>query len=211
MTPFPMRFGNERDAEVPLFLEFLERVKPTSLLDVGAHYTHAYYAKEAKAIMGPWPYRGIDLAMDLETAKVLDQYIVGDFMREDRRESADAVSCISTLEHFGAPLPQSYIRSARQYSGAVRIFETARRAAFLTFPFGLPGWIPDHYSNITDALLWDICETGTALGFSMRSSFYASETPQSGGWAEVSHEAAHVAPLRADKGVECICVLEAMK
>lgn len=206
---FPARFGCERDAEVPLFLEWLAARKPSSLLDVGAHYSHAYYAREAAAIMAGGTYTGLDLADCPLTREILMDYIVGDIM--EGGPAAKAVSCISTLEHFGADLRLAGERAATKRAGALAVIERAQKSFFLSFPFGEEGHMHGHYSNLTPSDVYWItaaAERGyVGYPFTVEARFYGSDTPICGGWHEISREQASRTPLRPERGVEAICIL----
>src|SRR3990167_9581732 len=95
---FPIDNRTDRDVEVPLLQEFIERVKPESLLDVGAHWSHAYYSKEIRPFIKR--YDAIDILDDPETRKIADTYYVGNAITLPL-QSYDVVICVSTLEHAG--------------------------------------------------------------------------------------------------------------
>lgn len=206
---FPARFGCERDAEVPLFLEWLAARQPSSLLDVGAHYSHAYYAREAAAIMAGKVYMALDLAECQLTRAIVTDYIVADIM--DGGPACAAVSCISTLEHFGANMPEEFRRTIAKRTGALAVIERAQKSFFLSFPFGEEGHMHGHYSNLTPPdvdWITAAAERGhVGYPFTVQARFFGSDTPICGGWHEISREQASRTPLRPERGVEAICIL----
>jgi len=97
---FPIKYRTDRDVEAPLLLEFLEETKPVSLLDVGAHWSHASYAPEVRKLVKT--YDAVDVLPDPQTEDIVDNYYVGKLEDHlDRLPKYDVVTCVSTLEHAG--------------------------------------------------------------------------------------------------------------
>lgn len=207
-------FRNERDVEVPLFLDFLERHKPQSLVDVGAFYTHATYARAARKLI-PGTYIGVDPRICDKTEEIVDGWGNYEYSRETRL-FLECVSCISTLEHVGAESSVAAERESQQLSLATAILNDARKCAFLSFPFGREGWVKDSYSNITVELLARILLEAERRGFTTSATFYRSSTPTDGGWEEIDSETASLEPFDLPSapgfvGCHCVCILGCWK
>src|SRR3989338_26764 len=93
---------NDRDIEIPALLDFMSRhrEKFASLLDVGARYSHLYYAPLVRQQFPNVFYDGVDICPDPDTAKLLNTYHVGN-VTEPFLGPYDLVTCISTIEHCG--------------------------------------------------------------------------------------------------------------
>ncbi len=90
-----------------------------------------------------------------------------------------------------------------------RVCELAKKYAILTFPYGKEGLIPGQYANITPEQLRKFIEVsgGTAV-----KKFFYNEFPQGRKkWRQISEAEASRVPLREDRGVQCLCVLEIEK
>ena len=199
---------NDRDLEIPAVLEYVtaRRHKIDSALDVGAHHAYAHYAPAMRSLLTGKLYDSVDFQLCEETQKCVDNYFVGDFKSLDKQY--DLVMCISTLEHCGmyAPAAEDYV--AEQKSVVEHILKTARKYAFLSFPFGAEGvWRP-HYTNITlDLLNWMI-ERGKQLGFEADILTVYNEFPQGREkWGVIPLEEASLKPLKIDRGIQCLGVL----
>jgi hypothetical protein len=202
------RYFNDRDVEVPAFLSFLRRIRrrTKSLLDVGAHYSYYYYAQSARDSLLPGAiYDGVDIKSDEKTASILNRYFVGDVTTHPLEEY-DAVSCISTIEHCGVISNQKPDYASEQ----LKVFEILNRLAkkfiFLSFPFGAEDCFENQYANITPPLLEKFVELAAGKA---RKRFYYNEFPQNRClWEPVTEKKAGKIPLRKDRGVQCLCVLE---
>lgn len=204
------RHFNERDIEIPALMAFLEarRGKFFSLLDIGANHSHAYYAGLIKKGFPEVVYDGVDVVPDPETEKLLHKYHVGN-VTDAYLGPYDVTTCVSTLEHCGIT---SYRRDdirAEQLKVFERIATLTKKYLFATFPFGQEGRVRDQYANITPELLKEFIRIA---GGTARARFYYNEFPQGREkWREVSAESSSRVPVREDRGVQCVCVLEVDK
>lgn len=171
---FPIVNKTDRDVENVVVKEWVENIKPQSLLDVGAHYSHQSYALSIRPFIDQ--YDGIDILECAETADVLDNYIVGN-ANEAELTPYEAVMCISTLEHAGLSTYQG-----DHVEEMMSLFKTcishAEKYALFTFPVGLEYTYPGQLSLITKDHLRRF--KMIAKGWSIRERFFLSQGPQAG-------------------------------
>lgn len=210
---FQPRYRNERDVEHPLVVEFLKAAvrSQTSLVDVGAHYSHATYAPDVRATIGPkCKYTGCDLIPDETTAKIVDQYIVKNAL--DLNTKYDTVLCISTIEHCGIDLANTIPVEQSQLQMVKKLAYMAKKRMFLTFPYGHHGIFEGHYANITRDTLDRMIEKIRGSEFETSAHFFSNEGPSQGHpWIKVTQEVADKIELDPSKGVQCVCILMAEK
>jgi hypothetical protein len=209
---------NERDVETPAFISFIRSVLAddpgiTSLLDVGAHYSHATYALKIKELLASRRYVACDILDDPETAKIVDDYIVGN-ITELSLPKHDLVSCISVIEHCGITTYKRDNIEHEQHAVFRRMTDIAQKGLYLTFPYGAPGILQNQYSNIHPDMLSKFCDhwkmsKGQQATVNLQF-FYNEFSPRGKPWSELSREEASKVPLRADLGiVQCVCIFEA--
>lgn len=201
---------NERDVEVRALVSMLDRFKPASVLDVGAHYSWYTYAHAVRGLIAPGGYEALDLLPDEKTAAIVDCYHVAD-VREfapDVTRQFDVTFSISVLEHVGVK-PERVPNDRELRQDFVRaMLELTERAAFLTFPFGAGGWCPGECIVVPDEELWAFQTLGLDKGFESKCQFFYNPAPQGGGkWGEVSREVASAVPLRLELGCTCVALL----
>jgi len=208
-------YFNERDVEIPCFLDSLQKSVLTldikSLLDVGGHYSWYTYASKAKSILGSRVYDCVDILDDEKTRVIVDNYIVGNVL--DIIKCYDFVSCISTIEHSGIStykVTNPQIEILRVFNHIARL---ASQVMFFTFPFGAPFIYPGEYTNITKEVLDNFCILADSHNFrNIKTQFFFNELPAQGyKWNEVSIEEAKIVEVDISKGTRCVCVLEARK
>lgn len=204
------KFNNERDAEVPFLLAVAKRVKPSTLLDVGANYTHYYYAKELKKLVGK--YVAVDKLFCDETAKVVDEYRVGTLSSLGTKDKYDLVTCISVLEHVGIEEKSAAARLLARKDFFLNLLDLATKEVLVTFPYGDEFLLEDSYENITSLELTDLIGLAKKKGFSSVWSYYATtsdSTDQEMIWKNVDEK--HV-PFDKNKGsIHCVCMLSLIK
>jgi hypothetical protein len=216
LSAIELKKKNAHDVEDVALCDFLRMFssrfnKNSNMLDVGAHHSHAHYAREAKAIF-PGTYEGIDVLEDPDTALLLDQYHVGNF-RQTMLPGYDLIFSVSALEHCGISTYKVRNYREERYWIARHIFSRASQFVFLTFPFGLGGLVENQYANITDADLHEIDRQAESLSFRpLAFDFYYSEHPQQGKpWKAISREEAAQVPLDPAIEQQTVAVCSWMK
>ncbi len=126
-------FGNERDIEIPMMCQFLQKLDgdKKSVLDVGA--AQAFYYDTIKPFVGPM--HGVDLLPKPEGYPEGWHYQQGDFLY-DEVPAADLVTCISVIEHVGVEYVPNPLYQELQVEFMKNLAEHARVAAFVTLPYG---------------------------------------------------------------------------
>ena len=201
---------NERDIEVPLLIRFIRKHADRigSLLDVGAYYSHAHYAKAVRAALPEARYDGIDLLPDSESAKILDHYYVKNLMECDL-PPCDMVSCVSTIEHCGLSTYTREDYRGEQVAVFKKLNQLAKKFLYLSFPYGCDGRIAGQYANITPFILDQFLRFTDGC---VTKRFYFNEFSQmKKKWQVLSEKAAGAVPLLPEKGVRCVCVLQIVK
>lgn len=146
------RYYNNRDIEIPIVLQFLNDFGYGiyTLLDVGAHDSHASYAPMVAEFMKDRPaYHAIDILPDPITSQMVDQWFGGNFIEFDH-EPYDCVISISAIEHAGITTYKDASPFAQRLKIIDNIFALSKKFVFITFPFGLPALSHEQYENITD-------------------------------------------------------------
>lgn len=146
-----MIHGNERDIEIPGVIDFVERHKPISLLDVGCHASVRYYALELRKLVA-FEYDGCDPYFDPNTAEVMDRYFDCSVLDKtlDREDAYDVVTAISTIEHSGISTYVADNYRDERMKVFARMVQLARYSVFVTCPFGSPYELPGQFANVTD-------------------------------------------------------------
>lgn len=212
LREFPINSRTDRDAEVPMLLDFVKPKVPIGrLLDVGAHYSSHHYAPELRKYVTE--YHGIDILDDLETKKILDTYIVGNANEyfENQFNLYDMVICVSTIEHAGvSTYKREDVKEEQQ-----RLFETCLRLAskylWISFPLGQEYVYPNEFSMITEKQLkrWETITNN----FKVKERFLYNQGSQAGyPWHE--HNKRNVAvkiPYIDFIGNQSTCILEIEK
>lgn len=205
-----MIYYNERDIEIPLLLTFIrERIHNIqSLLDVGCHYTHYYYARELRKLLKSKIYDGIDMKADTITASILDNYFVGNVLNSPLKQY-DTICCISSIEHSGIIYKvQNYIKEREEI--IKKMLKISKQYLFITFPYGEEGIIEGEYANITDGELKVFEQYMIQFRLKYITKFFSREfSPYS--WIEIERNSASSIPVIKEKGVSCIAVIEAEK
>lgn len=201
---------NERDVEILALKKFVDQVSADveSFIDVGAHWSWSYYAKQIRALL-PFPksYTAVDVLYCPQTEEIVDQYIVGNVC-ELEFSKHDLVACVSTIEHSGITTYQVEDYQAEQDKVLLRLLELANKYLFLSFPFGLDDLYPGQYANITNEQLSRWEEYGASRGFQVYSQFWFNEFPQGRlCWNLISRAEASLKPMRPERGTQCIGVI----
>lgn len=179
-------FGNERDLEIPLLCQFLQKLDGAqkSVLDVGAAQA-AYYDAIAPYV-GPW--HGIDLLPRPEGIPAGWHYQKGDFLY-DETPMADLVYSVSTVEHVGVEYVPNPLYLELQVEFIRSIVNHAREAAFITLPYGEGILVAGRYylcgRSQMDLYLDVLRDEYVNLKF-----FYNPNPRDPAGWREVSQKEA---------------------
>lgn len=220
MTTFEIKHKNAHDVEDVLLLDFLNEYqdKIGSVLDVGAHYSHAHYAQAVRDMAG-WRYDAVDILPDEQTANIVDRYYPCNLLERQAYGGIDwtvsgpydCVFSISALEHCGMT---SYKRSnprAERLKVVDRINALSSKFVFLTFPFGQPAHVPGQYENITEDELreWEALFNDCRLKL-LRC--YFSESPQEGKpWVQVSREECAKIPRDPKQDQQTVAIYSCIK
>lgn len=206
---FPISNRTDRDAEIPLLLEFLKRIQFESLLDVGAHYSnhkgYSYYAPEVRKLVKR--YDGIDILDDLEAKQLLDNYYIGNAV-DYPLGRYDVVICVSTIEHSGISTYKKENPYKERDDLFLKCLDLAKRYMWISFPVGQEYTYPNELSIITDQQLtfWE----HWTKDFRVKERFVYTQGSQAGHpWYEhTKREVALRIPYIDYVGNSSICVME---
>jgi hypothetical protein len=204
---FEVNTKTDRDVEIPLVIEFVQKHKPQSVLDVGAHSSYCYYARAIRPLVER--YVGVDIIKCPDTIGLLDDYLIGN-ANEMELPEVETVLCISTLEHA----------AISTYEGdhekeMLKLFKTCLRYAtknvLVTFPVGPPYTYPGELSIVTKDQVRRfrmMCK-----GMEVRERFFLSQGPQaSHPWQEhTNRDLAFSIPYVSTWGNQSICAMEIIK
>lgn len=214
LKDIPLETNTDRDVEIPCLLEFIEQNKPESLLDVGAHWSHAYYARQVGDLV-PNEYKAIDILPDLKTAALVDEYAVGDVNEIYKAETElfDMVICVSTIEHAGISTYQvEDYRKERQ-----KLFEKclllATKQAWFSFPIGQEHLIEGQLGVVSLGDMINFRAAAFANKFNVKERyFYTQGAPVGHVWREHDDfELATKIPYIEFIGNQSLCVMELNK
>jgi len=206
LKEYPMVRKTDRDLEIPNLLEFARYYKDhyISVLDVGAHCSAKYYAKEIRKL-AEW-YVAVDPQEDKETEKIVDEYYQMDVVKNEL-QPADFVICCSTIEHVGSyPVVYNDIPKARLVV-LLHILQAAKKYFWLSFPVGLEHVCPGQMSLITEKELeeWEKLMTGCLT----EKGYFWSDGPQAGyPWKPVDRKTAFSQQYDERLGNRAICIIE---
>lgn len=199
------KWFNERDIEVPLLLNLVERFKPRLFLDVGAYYSWFTYGADIKPrLADDCVYDGCDILPRPQEDIYVDHWFHNNVTKIGN-VSYDFVSCVSAIEHCGITTYQMKDVEDEQYRVYMKMLNIATKQLFITCPYGLPGRFEGQYQNITTEQfeLWWLA--ADAAGFKVEPQFFYNEFPQGRKkWTTISREEASRVPLDLTKGVQCM-------
>jgi hypothetical protein len=207
---FPVITRTDRDAEMPLLLEYINSRAETipSLLDIGAHYSGHYYAKNLrdKVVI----FDGIDiLPVDEETLGVHENYFTGNAGDFEFKRNYDTVICVSTIEHAGVSTYKSeYVQERLKLFR--RCLDLAEKHVWISFPVGQTYLYPNELAVIDKDDLRNFEAIAKDLGWDFIQRFVYTQGAQAGlPWRE--HENKDLAlsiPYISTNGNQSICVME---
>lgn len=197
-------FQNERDIEIPLLIDFVSRHTgyTSNLLDVGVN--HATYLPELRKRIGV--LHGIDLTVPHPIMPLLDKFFQGD-INIIELPRYDLVISISTVEHIGVEYYQTANYRELQIEAVRKMALLAKRAAFVTMPYGEPILNCGHYYQWNARVLEETRREIRPL--KMKTTFWSTpDRIKQGSWREVPQTLADKATNELSGGVNTICVIE---
>lgn len=205
---FPIKDKTDRDVEIPVLLEFVQKIIPIeSLLDIGAMSTDKTYASMIRPFIKR--YDGIDIVNDENVRKIVDNYYVGN-ANTYLLDKYDVVVCLSTIEHAGISTYKGDYQKERDALFR-KCLELSNRYVWISFPAGQEHLYLDQMAVIP----YEVFENWKALLFDyhVTQRFFYSQGPQAGHpWYEHNNkEVAFKIPFIDFIGNQSICVLEIEK
>jgi hypothetical protein len=209
LNDYPIEKRTDRDLELPVFYEFLERTKGTigSVLDVGAHHSADYYASRLRTYVDR--YVALDPRDDPAVHEFSDDFIVGDAETIELPKS-DLVVCLSTIEHIGQYPIEVVDYKVKRRTVVMRMIDAAEKYLWLSFPVGLGHRIPGEMAIVDGAELndWLVIMRYCQVTY----GFFQSDGPQAGyPWHACNREDVIDKPYIDSLGNCAICVLEVKK
>lgn len=208
LREFPIIKRTNRDAEIPLLLEYVKEHPVESLLDVGAHYSIHHYAPQLREMVKK--YDAIDIIPDPETEAIVDSYIVGNANEITEVLPWEMVISVSVFEHCGL---STY--TADHNTEVINLFKTCLRMAskyvWLSFDVGQPYVTPGQHAPITKDLWNQMLKL--SKDYKVTKRFLYSQGPQANHpWIEHNKEdVAFNIPYIDFIGNQSIGVLEIIK
>lgn len=207
---------NERDVEAPAVIQFVRGLcdlyPGLSLLDVGAHYSHATYAPGLREIIGDGLYDAIDMLPDEKTAEIVNYYHIADVNDYLPKMAYGVVTCVSVIEHCGIKGYRSHDIWAERMRVFDKLLSLSSVGTFLTFPFGEDGLYPDEYANFTSWELFEMCWIARKQRFDYDLEFWFNEfSPGGHPWQQMTFKDACRVPLDPAKGVRCVCLFSLIR
>jgi hypothetical protein len=213
LTKIEYRYYNNRDIEIPMLMTFLNDFDYGiySLLDVGAHDSHASYARKVAEFMKERPaYHAIDILPDPITAQIVDGWFTGNFL-EFEHEDYDCVISISAIEHAGITTYKA-IPMGERLKIVEKMFTLSKRFVFLTFPFGQPGG-SDQYQNIgpEEFRLYDVAAEGHGFVPLFQEFFFNPFPQEKREWMSVTRAECAAVPYDSRIDQQTVACLAWMK
>ncbi len=202
-------FNNERDVEIPAMRKFVAAHKVESLLDVGAHWSHALYAHDLRKLVRV--YHGIDMQEDEATAAILDRYMVGNVLKLDSRKKYDYVISMSSIEHAGITSYQVKDYERERDKVFKKCLALSRRHVWMSFPVGPPHLIEGQYATIDNETLTGWLRSLTRSKFTDVETRYYLYDLDSDSYGVVSRAEAMAAEYPPVGKCPAFCILEASK
>ena len=212
----PINTKTDRDVDVFTLMEWIQKVaqnyggKIPSLLDVGAHWSHAYYASKIRPYIQR--YDAIDILEDQNTADIVDNYYVGNAINYAYPQKYDVVICVSTIEHAGVSTYKGE-PAQEQHLLFRECFKQANKYVFLSFPIGQKYLYEGELSVIHKEIFDNWTNFITALGAKYKTRFFYNQSVTEGyPWREHAKEDVALAiPYLDMLGTQSIGILEIEK
>ncbi len=199
----------DRDLELPVLYEFLERTKGTigSVIDVGAHYSARYYAETLRVYADF--YDALDPNLDADVEKIVDRFLVEDAEIHDF-DQYDLVLCLSTIEHIGQYPMTAVDYKVKRRKVLEKMLQAADKYLWISFPVGQAHRIPGEMAIVDGPELDDWL---SMMRFcQVTAGFFRSGGPQAGfPWGACNREDIIDLPYQEHLGTCGLCVLEVRK
>jgi hypothetical protein len=199
----------DRDLELPVLFEFLERTKGTiaSCIDVGAHYSKRYYAEHMRLYVDF--YDALDPNIDDEVVPIVDRFLQEDAETHDF-DQYDLVMCLSTIEHVGMYPVKAVDYKVKRRNIIEKLIKAADKYLWISFPVGAPYIDPGEMAIVDRGELDDWMQLMRFC--KVTAGFFKSEGPQAGfPWKACSMEDIIDKPYVKSLGTCGLCVLEVQK
>jgi len=206
---FPILKRTDRDCELPVFFDFLERTrgKINSALDIGAHYSASYYASRLRTYVKT--YTALDPTMDIEVAKIADEFLVLDACKATLSPH-DLVLCLSVIEHVGHyPFVFQDFQDKRR-DLLIKMLNAAEKYLWISFPVSRFHTIKGEMTPVTPEELEEFLKL--AGRYKVTEGYFWSEGPQAGHpWTKSTREKLINEDYIDSVGNRGICILEVEK
>jgi hypothetical protein len=206
---YPQERYTDRDLELPVLYEFLERTKGQiqSVMDVGAHFSAGYYAPTLRKYATF--YDALDPNYDQKVEEIADRFIEADATKYDFDEY-DLVLCLSTIEHVGQyPFKYEDYKKAR-LELFKKLIAAAGKYLWISFPVGVECVIPGEMAIVGSQELDGWLEL--LKPYQVTEGYFFSNGPQAGyPWRKAVREECINHPYEEKLGTQALCVLEVKK
>jgi hypothetical protein len=206
---YPQERYTDRDLELPVLYEFLERKKDEiqSVIDVGAHHSEGYYAKTLRKYVTF--YDALDPTYDSKVDEIVDRFIEADAL-EYEFDEYDLVLCLSTIEHVGQyPIKYPDYKEAR-LTLFKKLLAASGKYLWISFPVGVECVIPGEMALVGSQELDQWLEL--VKPYHMTPGFFYSNGPQAGyPWRKATREECVNHPYEEKLGTQALCILEISK
>jgi len=206
---YPQERYTDRDLELPVLYEFLERNKKDigSVIDVGAHFSAGYYAPTLRKYATF--YDALDPNYDSKVDDIADRFIEVDATKYEFDEY-DLVLCLSTIEHVGQyPFIYPQYKVARGLLFQ-KLLAAAGKYLWISFPVGQEIVIPGEMALVGQQELDQWLEL--TKPYQTTTGFFFSNGPQAGyPWRKATREECVNHPYEEKLGTQALCVLEVSK
>ena len=208
MTTLEGYLCNERPIEIQALEKLVSIYSKdiSNLLDVGASFSHNYYAKSLRKLLNQKRYDCVDIIPDPKVKEICDNYYVGNVC-DVTLGKYDCVSCISVIEHCRLTTYKKADYEQEQLNVFQKMISISNKHLLITCPFGLRNENPREVANITSAQLDKFNELADDHTM-VNTEFYFSEFPQGREpYKQITLEEASTIPLLREFGVRCVAVL----
>jgi len=206
---YPQERYTDRDLELPVFYEFLEREKDhiQSVMDVGGHFSAGYYAPTLRKYATF--YDVLDPNYDQKVDAIADRFIEADATKYDFDEY-DLVLCLSTIEHVGQyPVKYEDYKKAR-LDLFQKLLKAAGKYLWISFPVGQERVISGEMAIVSPLELDQWLEL--TKPYQTTVGYFFSPGPQAGyPWRKAEREECIHHRYEDKLGNQTICILEVKK
>jgi len=201
--------STDRDCELPVLFEFLERTKGQidSVIDVGAHYSADYYASELRKYVSF--YDALDPTIDPKVEPIVDRFLTDD-AETYVFDQYDLVLCLSTIEHIGQYPVRVDDFKVKRKQVFKNCLDAAEKYFWISFPVGL------EYIAVNELAIVGKKELDEWIGICGKSKidigWYFTEGAQAGyPWKPSTAEKCLHHEYTERLGTQALCILEIKK